>query len=107
MSKITIEPPTIHAQALFDRLNEAVEANENLDVAQFFLNELLNEVATDLAFCCYCRTTAVKAICCDAIDGLTAVDSSNMYALAAHYELGVDDLDNLEQAVGEYEGDDN
>jgi hypothetical protein len=106
MAKTKYEAPSIHAQDLFDRLNEAVEADENLDVAGFFLNELLNEALTDLAFCCYCNTTAVKSVCCNEIDGLTSVDSSNMYALAAHYQLNQDDLDNLEQAVGEYEGED-
>jgi len=99
MSKET----TVESQGLWTRLNEAVDKNPNLDVAGFFLNELINEVASDLAFCVYCGTTAVKLICCNAIDGLTYVNSENMYAIAGFYNLDIGEIDNLEQAVGEYE----
>jgi len=97
------EAPTIHASGLWDRLNKAVEADPNMDIAGFFLNEILNEVASDLVYCCYCSTAAVKLICCDAIDGLTAVNSENMYAIAGYYNLDIGEIDNLEQVVGEYE----
>lgn len=94
---------TVQNQGLWIRLNQAVEKNPNFDVAGFFLNEIMNEVASDLAFCCYCSTAAVKLICCGAIDGLTAVNSENMYAIAGYYSLDIGEIDNLEQAVGEYE----
>ena len=94
---------TVQDQGLWDKLNKAVENNSNFDVAGFFMTELMNEVASDLAFCCYCSTAAVKMICCNAIDGLMAVNSENMYAIAGYYSLTIDEIDNLEQAVGEYE----
>ena len=94
---------TVQNQGLWDKLNKAVANNPNFDVAGFFMTELMNEVASDLAFCCYCSTASVKMICCNAIDGLMAVNSENMYAIAGYYSLTIDEIDNLEQAVGEYE----
>ena len=94
---------TVQDQGLWDKLNKAVENNPNFDVAGFFMTEIMNEVASDLVFCCYCSTASIKLICCNAIDGLTAVDSTNIYAIAGYYSLTIDQIDNLEQAVGEYE----
>lgn len=93
----------VQDQGLWDKLNKAVENNPNFDVAGFFMTELMNEAASDLAFCCYCNTASVKLTCCNRIDGLTAVDSTNIYAIAGYYSLTIDQIDNLEQAVGEYE----
>jgi len=97
------EAPTVHAQGLWDKLNKAVEANPNLDVAGFFLNEIMNEVASDLVYCCYCSETAVKLVCCGTYDGLTQVTSENMYAIAGYYNLNIWQIDELEQAVCDYE----
>jgi hypothetical protein len=104
MAKNTIQPPTIHAQGLWDRLNEAVEADENLDVAGFFLGEIMKEASSELVFCCYCLKTEVKDSCCGTYDGCMAVDPSNLYAIAAYYQLDQDAIDNLEQAVGDHFG---
>jgi hypothetical protein len=101
--KTTLEAPTIHASGLWDRLNKAVEADPNLDVASFFLNEIMNEVASDLVYCCYCSKTAIKLVCCGTYDGLTQVTSENMYAIAGYYNLDIWQIDELEQVVGEYE----
>jgi hypothetical protein len=100
---ITVKETVVESQGLWDKLNKAVEANPNLDLGQFLFHEMMNEVASDLAFCCYCSTASVKLICCDAIDGLTYVDESNMYAIATYYDLDIDQIDNLEQAVGDYQ----
>ena len=94
---------TVENQGLWDRLNKAVEKNPNFDVAGFFLTEIMNEVESDLAFCCYCSTAAIKLVCCNRIDGLMYVNSENIYAIAGYYNLDIDQIDNLEQAVGEYE----
>jgi len=94
---------TVEKQGLWDKLNRAVEADPNLDVARFFMNEVMNEVASDLAFCCYCSTAGVKMVCCNAIDGLSYISSENIYALAGYYDLTIDQIDNLEQIVFEYE----
>ena len=94
---------TVQNQGLWTRLNQAVEKNPNFVVAGFFLNEFINEFASVLAFGCSCSTASVKLICCNAIDGLTAVNSENMYAIAGYYSLDIGEIDNLEQAVGEYE----
>jgi hypothetical protein len=99
---IAIKETVVQSQGLWDKLNKAVEADPNLDLGQFFFWELVNEVDTELAFCCYCSTTGVKTVCCNAMDGLTLVDESNMYAIAGYYSLDIDQIDNLEQAVGEY-----
>lgn len=93
----------VENQGLWDRLNKAVENNPNFDVAGFFLTEIMNEVDSDLAFCCYCSTASVKLTCCNRIDGLSAINSENIYAIAGYYSLTIDQIDNLEQAVGEYE----
>jgi hypothetical protein len=97
------EAPTVHAQGLWDKLNKAVEANPNLDVAGFFLNEIMNEVASDLVYCCYCSETAVKLVCCGTYDGLTQVTSENMYSIAGYYNLNIHQIDELEQAVCDYD----
>jgi hypothetical protein len=94
---------TVKNQGLWNKLNQAVEKNPNFDVAGFFLNEIMNEVASDLVYCCYCSTAAVKLLCCGTYDGLTQVTSENMYAIAGYYNLDIGEIDNLEQAVGEYE----
>ena len=97
------EALTVHTEGLWTKLNKAVEANPNLDIAGFFLNEIMNEVASDLVYCCYCSKTAIKLVCCGTYDGLTQVTSENMYAIAGYYSLNIDQIDELEQAVGEYE----
>lgn len=94
---------TVENQGLWARLNKAVENNPDFDVAGFFLTEMMNEVESDLAFCCYCNTAAIKQICCDAIDGLTAINSENIYAVAGYYNLNIWQIDELEQVVGDYE----
>jgi len=99
----TLENLTVHTQGLWDKLNKAVEANPNMDIAGFFLNEILNEVASDLVYCCYCSKTEIKLVCCGTYDGLTQVRSENMYAIAGYYNLTIEQIDNLEQAVAEYE----
>jgi hypothetical protein len=99
---ITVKKTVVESQGLWDKLNKAVEADPNLDLGQFFFWELVNEVSTKLAFCCYCSTASVKLVCCNRIDGLMYVDESNMYAIAGYYNLDIDQIDNLEQAVGEY-----
>ena len=95
--------PAVYTQGLWDKLNKAVEANPNMDVAGFFLNEILNEVASDLVYCCYCSKTAVKLLCCGTYDGLTQVTSENMHAIAGYYNLDIGQIDDLQQVVGEYE----
>jgi carbamoylphosphate synthase small subunit len=73
----------------------------NAHIGNYGVN--VNEVESDLAFCCYCSTAAIKLVCCNAIDGLTYINSENIYAIAGYYNLDIDQIDNLEQAVGEYE----
>jgi len=99
---IAIKETVVQSQGLWDKLNKAVEADPNLDLGKFFFWELVNEVDTELAFCCYCSTASVKLVCCNAIDGLMYVDESNMYAIAGYYSLDIDQIDNLEQAVADY-----
>jgi hypothetical protein len=57
----------------------------------------------ELALCVYCAKATEWRVCCDRQDGLLPLDSRNLYDLAETYSLTTDQIDELEQAVTNFE----
>ena len=57
----------------------------------------------ELALCVYCGKATEYKICCDAIDGLIPVNSENLYDLVFSYSLNTYQVEELEQAVTDFE----
>ena len=100
----------LRQEPIFNRIKHAVERDPNLDVADFWLTELMAEwmdvydnVESDLVLCVICVLAGVKESCCDSYSKIVPVDSSNMHQVADYFDLGALERNNLTQAVGEYE----
>lgn len=59
-----------------------------------------------LAVCVYCAKATVWQICCDAIDGLLPINEDNLQHIVDEYSFNQDQIDNLEQAVGDFKAND-
>lgn len=57
----------------------------------------------ELAVCVYCVKATEWRVCCDRQDGLLPLDSKSLTDLAEYYNFTLAQIDELEQAVTDFE----